>query len=168
MADDEKVYTPEVIEENPFPQEEGGVPIQESQSTSGEVYSQKSIKPQPVPTKRVAVELISSVINTKSKKICGEIQFTPSGAIQIGKYENGVSGDIRISPDGILARNKSGILTIAIDGDTGDAIFKGTVQAGTVISGAVAVGDGDILIDGETKRMIWYTDDVPSIVIGEI
>ena len=166
MADD-KVYTQEVIEDAPFPQEDGTVSYTDSQSTSGEIYSQKTIKPQTMPTKRVAVELIGSMLNTKSKKILGEFQFTKNGAIQVGEYTNGVSGDIRISPNGITARNLSGLTTFSLDGDNGDAVFSGTIQAGTLISGAVAVGDGDILIDGETKRMIFYDDDgIPVIVIG--
>lgn len=167
MADD-KVYTQEVIEDTPFPQEDGTVPYTDAQSTSGEIYSQKTIKPQTMPTKRVAVELIGSMLNTKSKKILGEFQFTKNGAIQVGEYTNGVSGDIRISPNGITARNLSGLTTFSLDGDNGDAVFAGTIQAGTLISGVVAVGDGDILIDGESKQMIWYTDGIPSIIIGEI
>ncbi len=168
MADtDEKVYTPEVIEESPFPQEEGVVSIQESQSKSGDIYGPQTIKEKTPPTKRIAVELIGKSLNTKSRKILAEFQFTQSGALQVGKYENGVSGDIRVSPDGIVARNKAGLTTFLLDGDAGDALFAGTIQAGTLISGAVAVGDGDILIDGETKRMIFYDDDgIPVIVIG--
>ena len=167
--DEEKVYVPTIIQENPFPQEAGSVSYETSQSSSNETYTPQTTKAQSIPAKRVAVELIGTAINTKSRKILQKFEFTKNGAIQIGEYENGVSGDIRITPDGIVARNISGITTIAIEGDTGDATFAGTVQAGAIIGGAVAVGDGSILIDGETKRMIWYDDDgIPSIVIGEI
>lgn len=162
----EKVYTPEIIEDQPFPIEEGGIPHTETQASSNQTFSPATIEEQSPPTKRISVELIGSVINTKSRKILQELQFTEMGAIQVGKYTNGVSGDMRLSPGGIVARNLSGITTFAIDGDTGDAVFAGTVQAGTLISGAVAVGDGDILIDGEKKRMVFYVDGVPTIIIG--
>jgi len=165
--DDEKVYVPQTISENPFPQETGAVSFAPSQTTGNDTYSPQITQNQTPPTKRVAVELIGTAINTKSHKILKEFQFTKSGAIQVGEYQNGVSGDIRISPDGIAARNQAGLTTFALDGDTGDAVFAGTVQAGTLISGAVAVGDGDILIDGESKRMVFYDEDgIPVIIIG--
>lgn len=164
-----KVYTPTVIAESPFPASDGTVATEQNMAAASgaAVYTQKDIPDQSFPTPRIAVELLSNVINTRSKKILQEVQFTQSGALQIGKYENGVSGDLRISPTGIVARNSSGITTFTIDGDTGDAYFSGTIQAGTVIGGAVAVGDDDILIDGATKRMIFYDDnDIPVILIG--
>ena len=162
---DEKVYTPQVIDDTVFPQEEvEGISV--SQSKSGDNYSPQTTKEQSFPTKRIAVETIGSSLNTKSKKIMGEFEFTESGAIKVGKYVNGVSGEVNLSPNGITAKDSAGITTFALDGTTGNAVFKGTIQAETVIGGAVAVGDGDILIDGETKRMIFYENDLPTIVIG--
>lgn len=169
--DNEKVYTPEVIEENPIPGQSGVVTFEASQSssqTTGQT-SPATIKEQVIPTKKIATELISSNLNTRSRKILGEFQFTPSGAIQIGNYQEGNNGDIRISPDGIVARDRNGNTTFALDGTDGSAVFAGTIQAGTLISGAVAVGDGNILIDGATKRMLFYdADGIPNIVIGLI
>lgn len=167
MAED-KVYSPEVIDDNALPQQYEWPDYSTSQDTTSETVSQITIKDQTTPSKRVAVELIGSSLNTKSKRILAEFQFTESGAIQIGKYENGVSGDIRISPNGIVGRNSSGILTFSLDATTGDAVFAGTIQAGTLIGGKVAVGDGDILIDGEEKRMVFYDPEteLPSIIIG--
>lgn len=164
---EEKVFRPEEIQDQPFPGQ-GEADLSTSQKTGGEVYSQKEIKDQPIPTKRIAVEVISSALNTKSKKILGEFEFTEHGAIQIGKYTPGVSGDLRLTPDGLTARDLAGLSTFAIDGTTGNAVFRGTVQAGTLISGAVAVGSGDILIDGATRRMIFYNGGIPSIVIGDV
>lgn len=166
--EDEKVYVPTVIQENPFPEETDVISFGVSQPSANETYAPQVTKSQTIPARRVAVDLIGRAINTKSKKILQEFQFTEHGAIQVGKYTNGVTGDIRISPSGIVGRNQSGTTTFALDGDTGDAVFAGTVQAGTVISGAVAVGNGDILIDGATKRMIFYNDGIPSIVIGDV
>lgn len=169
----EKVYTPEVIQENPLP---GGIDASYD-ITDPSIRSNPSeaplgpatIKQQLVPAKKVATELLSTMLNTRSKKILQEIQFTPSGALQIGNYQDGDTGDIRISPNGIVARNITGLQTFALDGLTGSAVFAGEVQAGTLISGAVAVGDGNILIDGATRRMLFYDEDgIPSIIIGNL
>lgn len=163
---EEKVYTPATIDENPFPNGEVA-DLGTTQGTSNQTYTSEKISDQTFPTKRIAVELIGTTLNTKSRKILAEFQFTPSGALQIGVYENGVSGDVKISPNGIVARDSSGLTTFALDGTDGSAVFRGTVQAGTLISGAVAVGDSDILIDGENKRMIFYDENgIPVIVIG--
>ncbi len=163
---DDKVYTPTVIDDQPFPGEDVSIdPLAEG--STKDVKTPTAIKSNPFPVKRIATELLSSSLNTKSRKIMSEFQFTKMGAIQIGDYRNGVSGDIKISPDGLVAKNRSGITTIAIDGDTGDAVFAGTIQAGTVVGGKVIVGDDSIEINGETKRIIFYDDaGVPVILIG--
>lgn len=163
-----KVYSPTIIAEAAFPSEDSALVMQNAEATnSGQVYQSKETPEQSFPTLKIATELLSSAINTRSKKILQTFEFTQSGALQIGKYENGVSGDLRISPNGIVGRNMSGVTTFAIDADTGDAYFMGTIQANTVIGGAVAVGDGSILIDGATKRMVFYDQDgIPVIIIG--
>lgn len=166
---DTKVYEPETIQENPYPSQQGVVSFDVSDpgSSSSGQYEPSRVQNQAVPTKRIATELLSNQLNTRSRKILGEFQFTRQGAIQIGDYKEGESGDIRISPDGIVARNSVGNETFALDGETGSAVFAGEVQAGTLISGAVAVGDANILIDGATRRMIFYDENgIPSIIIG--
>lgn len=168
--DDLKVYSPQVIEDNPFPQS-GVQPfaVVASQPSAGGIYSPARIEEQVYPTKRIATELLSNVLNTKSQKILKEIQFTKSGALQIGEYANGVTGDVRISPDGIVGRNKSGVNTFTLDGDTGDATFAGTVQTGAVVAGQMVVGDSAIQIDGVNKRMLFYdANGIPIIVIGTV
>lgn len=166
--DGEKVYTQETIEETAFPAEDAVASYEETQSTANSTYSQETVKEQTMPTRRIAVDVIGTVINTKSKKILQPFSFAKSGAIQIGEYENGVSGEVKISPDGLVARNKSGNTTIAIDGDTGDAVFAGTIQAGTLISGKVIVGNSTWIIDGDETNpvIILYKGDIASIVIG--
>lgn len=163
---DEKVYSPATIPDQPLPGE--GIEIPETVTSAGQqVYSQKTIPAKPMPTRKIAVELLSVALNTKSRKILKEFQFTPSGAIQIGTYENGVSGDIKISPDGIVARDKTGATSFTLDGDTGDATFRGNIQAGALISGLVDVGDNKIVIDGDARRMVFYDESgIPVIVIG--
>ena len=172
---DEKVYTNEVIKDAPFPQEgvaEGG----SSQSTK-DVYTPNEIKETPFPTKKTANEVLSASLNTKSRKILGVFQFTKYGAIQVGTLEVGVSGEIKISPVGIVAKNKSGETTFAIDGDTGDASFKGTVRASTFISdnlltGQINVGQGIggayVRLDGPNNRIIVHDGSYPRIVIGNV
>lgn len=131
---DEKIYSPEVIPEIPFPGDEIIDIGAGNTNVTGGSYKPATTKDQQVPTKRIASELLSTALNTKSKKIIKEFQFTESGALQVGKYTNGVSGDIRISPAGLTARNTSGNPTFSLDGETGDATFAGTVQAGAVIA----------------------------------
>jgi len=124
----EKVFKPETIQDTPFPIK-GEADLSTSQDKRGGIFGQQEIKDQSFPTKKVAYELLASALNTKSRKILAEFEFTEHGAIQIGKYMPGVSGDLRITPNGITARDLAGITTFAIDGATGDAIFKGIVQA---------------------------------------
>lgn len=164
-----KVYTPVTIADIPFPQE-GAIDLGVSQST-GASFSPQTTKDTPFPTKRTAVELLSTALNTRSKRILQEFQFTQSGALQIGTYEAGVSGDVRISPNGIVGRDTSGNTTFSLDATTGDAVFSGTIQAGAVIAGEVVVGNNTWVISGDpdNPRIILYsTSGVPVIVLGEV
>lgn len=144
---DDKVYSPEVIEENPYPAQ-GDVTsfATDSDSSSNQTYGPKETEQQMFPIKRIADELSAVSLNTRTKKILGAFQFTPSGAIQIGDYQNGEYGDIRISPSGILGRNVQGDTTFFLDGETGDAAFKGTLQAGTLVG-----GDNKVQIDSNAN-----------------
>lgn len=170
---DDKVYTPETISENPFPPQDGMLPLGETQSIdrSTQSYSSEKIKQQPFPKKVVAVELLANALNTRSRKIMQPFEFTPSGAIQIGNYQEGETGDIRISPNGIVARNIGGYNTLVIDGLTGDITMIGTLQAGSVIAGQVIVGNNTWVIDGDsdTPNIALY-DDAGRIAIylGEV
>lgn len=128
MSED-KVFYPEVVEDAPFPGQDVPV-VAQTQSNPAGTYTPATTKPVPFRQKIVSHETIGSSLNTRSRRILGEFQFTQNGAMQIGKYENGVSGDLRISPDGITARDMAGLTTFAIDGTTGNAVFKGDVQAG--------------------------------------
>ncbi|MCR4306241.1 MAG: hypothetical protein NUV73_04120 [Candidatus Daviesbacteria bacterium] len=159
-----KIYTPDVIDDTPFPQE-GESDIASSQNT-GQTYEPETIKDQSFPIKRTAVELLSSALNTRSKKILQEFQFTPSGAIQVGNYQDGISGDIRISPDGIVARDSSGNTTFILDGATGDAVFAGSIQSGSVITGQVIVGNNNVIIDGVNRRIIVNDGTYDRVLIG--
>lgn len=163
----EKTYTETVIQDNPFPQSVGLLPITISnQPSAGGSYSETKISNQEFPTKRIAQELISDVLNTKSRKILKEVQFTKSGALQIGEYQNGITGDIRISPSGLVARDSAGNNTVTIDGSTGDATFKGEVRSGSLVTGDLIVGVNAVLIDGANRRIIVNDGTNDRVLIG--
>lgn len=138
MTDNDKIYYPEVIDSYVLPET-----IAPTDNASGGVSGQSLIFPssqvsESFPDKNVSREVISQALNTKSKKILGDFSFGQVGAISIGHYESGVSGDIRITPNGIVARNSSGTTTVSIDGDTGDAVFSGTVTASAIVASSFA------------------------------
>jgi len=165
MSDDLKIYYPQTISDTPFPQEKVS-DSSISQASSGGVYEPQTTKAKEFPRKRIAVETIGSALNTKSRKILAEFEFTESGSIKIGKYEAGISGDIRITPNGITARDKTGLTTFSLDGDTGDAVFKGTIQTGALIAGIVTVGNNNVIIDGENQRIIINDGEYDRVLIG--
>jgi len=152
----EKVYSPETIADNPFPQRE---------EASFGAPKTGTIKDKPLPVQKTATRLINSILNTTAKKILGEFQFTNSGAIKIGKYVSGSSGEVAISPDGIVATNLTGETSFAIDAETGNATFKGQVLAGSVVSGEVEVGgvdneSGRILVNDASGNLIILADSL--------
>lgn len=161
---DEKVYGPSEIADNPLPQDTTPVTTPASQPTSHDVITPKTIPDQPLPTRMIAHEVIGEVLNTKSKKILAEFGFTKMGAIQIGQQQDGISGDIRISPIGIVGRNPAGVVTFSIDADTGDAVFAGEVQAGSFISGEVSVGDGSVIIDGDSSSINIFDSNSKNLI----
>ena len=96
-------------------------------------------------------------INTALGTIIGEFNFTGSGALQIGEYVNGVSGDIRISPNGILGRDDTGATTFSINGTTGVAVLNGLVVGTNVGIGTAfptaSAGDLAVLDLVETAQL---------------
>jgi hypothetical protein len=169
MADDTaKVYHNETIVDTPIPTE-GPATAEATSGKSGgeEIVRNTTIREKDFPERKVAYEVLSSALNTKSKKILAEFEFTPSGALQIGKYEPGVSGDVRISPNGITARNDNGDTTFSLDGSTGSAVFAGEIRTGTLVSGLVVVGNNNVIIDGEARRILIYDENgTPRILLG--
>ena len=148
MAD--KIYYPEVIGSYALPD----VVVSESQEFANYV-GKTNIQPGTevnvrFPVKQVARETLSHALNTKTKQILGEFTFGEVGAISIGSYSNGVSGDIRITPNGITARDINGATTFSIDGSDGSAVFKGTVSAGSVVVGYAR---------GWVSTLVWTATD---------
>lgn len=164
--EDQKIYTQEVIEDAPFPNQDLGdvLTVSQTGSNSNPVYGSPTIKNNPVPKKRVAQELVSEKLNTRTRKILASFEFTPSGAIQIGNYQDGATGDIRISPDGIVARDKYGNNTFALDGESGDAIFKGSITSGSILTGSVVVGGDNIEFNGDDTQIL-LRDEEGNVVL---
>lgn len=128
---DEKIYTPTVIEDNPLPTQIDSSVVS-SGSATNQVYSAQKTTDSNFPQSNYSKETLSQSLNTKTKKILGSYKFTKGGSMQVGEYTEGESGEIKISPDGIVAKNKNGENTFTVDGDTGDVVVKGIVQAGDV------------------------------------
>jgi len=97
-----------------------------------------------------AGHFIDATLNTSAKTILDAFTFGASGALQIGTYVNGVSGDIRISPNGIVGRNSAGANTFTIDGTTGNATFAGTLSAVTGTLGTLTIASGGNIKLGQT------------------
>ena len=165
MTDDLTVYGPETISDVNLPTENTAVSAPTDPSTASS-SAPTSVAVNPIPTPRIAVDVISQVLNTKTLKIIKQFTFTPSGAIQIGDYTQGVSGDIRISPAGIVARNLAGNQTFALDGDTGDAVFAGQLQTGSIVTGLMVVGDNGLILDGQGRNIIVNDGTNDRVLIG--
>lgn len=147
---DEKVYRPQEIADTPFPLQEGDLLTTSQPSTNG-IFKPQTIQDQPLPIKRVATETIASSFNTKSRKIIQPFEFTQQGALAIGKFEQGISGDVRVSPAGIISRSTDGLTTFALDGETGDATFAGEIRSGSSVTGRVVIEDGGFLQIGSDE-----------------
>lgn len=156
--DDNKVYEPEVVSESPYPNEIiSPIGLNESGATSGTVTPQVS-RERNLPKKRIAYEVLSTAINTRSRKVLEQFQLQQSGGFKIGNYQDGTSGEVSITPNGLVAKNSSGIETMVLDGETGDAIFAGELRTGSLVTGTVEITDGNIAM---------YNDGVLEIFIGD-
>lgn len=139
---DDKVYVPEVIQESPFP----GEPVildTQSQASIGGTYSPATTNEKSFPRKKLATELLSTALNTRSKRILQEFALQDTGGFKVGDFKEGISGDLRITPNGLTARDIVGLTTFAIDGLTGDAYFRGSLVLG-----------GDLTIQNEEGTAI--------------
>jgi len=96
----------------------------------------------------VSGHFADDAISTASGTILGEFNFTGSGALQIGTYEYNVTGDLKLSPTGILARDKLGATTFSINGETGVAVLNGLVVGTNVGLGTAQDSAGVTTIVG--------------------
>jgi hypothetical protein len=147
FLDNLKLFFPNTISDQPI--NPGAVDSENTQKSNGDfnISVPGNISSTPIGVPVVARELISNSLNTQTQQILGGFFFGRSGSIAIGNYQSGISGDIRISPNGIVGRNSSGVTTFSIDGTTGNATFLGTVAAGAVIAANInanLINAGDI------------------------
>jgi hypothetical protein len=161
---------PQEIVSNPLPLLDGSFTASSGQNTSPVVSGSKAEVPntkldQKFPQTIIAHETISQSLDTQSRKIKGSYSFEQMGALKIGSFEFGVSGEVAISPDGISARNVNGENTFTLDGTTGDATFKGVISAGSFIgvNGSFVVEEAS----NGNPREVLYNDGLPAIVIGD-
>ncbi len=166
---EERVLHPEEIADTPFPGQASESFFDLPEVSGRGAFSPEADKAHTFPRRRMAVELLSRALNTRTRRILAEFEFTPSGALQIGQFVAGVSGDLRLSPNGILGRNKSGVITFAVDGTTGDAIFRGELRAGSIVTGLITVGNNTWVIDGDPDQpriLLYDPNGLVSIVLG--
>lgn len=132
--DNNKVYEPVEVQPVPFPQQDANaVPVISSGGGVGKgAYQPPVSTPQIFPYRRVAHELLSEVLSTRSRKVRGQFDLVDSGGFRIGTYEPGVSGEMVLTPAGQAAKNKAGQITFAIDAETGDVVFLGEIRGGTI------------------------------------
>lgn len=169
---DNVILTPQEISQTPLPSVTGMTTFSDSSGVTNDKNTSADVMTPPTqdvtdrfPPQFIAPHVISDSLNTLSKQILGIFTFGQVGALKIGTYEFGISGEIDISPNGITAKNVNGDTTFAIDGATGNATFLGTLQAGTVIAGdnTVIIGTGS----GGGGRILLTNSGVPQIVIGD-
>ena len=143
----DQVYTPEIVQETPFP----GANIQLDNQTQGNTtnYTPTVSKENALPLKKFATELLSTTLNTRSRKILQEFALQQSGGLQIGDFKEGISGDIRLTPNGITGRDIAGITKFAIDTD-GNAVFAGEIRSGSEVTGSVSILEGGYLVIGNS------------------
>lgn len=164
MNPTEKEYYPQTIVDQPMLTMQTAQPTTTQQTSNG-VTAPAVIQEQPPPAKKIAQELLSTVLDTKAKKILAAFQFSQSGSLQIGKFVAGVSGDIKISPLGIVARDNTGENTFSLDADSGDGTFKGKLAAGSLVG-----ADGNFVVEEASDggaRLVIYNDGIRSIIIGD-
>lgn len=152
-------YEPSTIVDQPVPLISGGT-TEASGSNSGEDgITTKVIQDKVIPKTIIAVDVTSDSLDTQTRAIKGSYSFEQMGALQIGSFASGLTGQILISPDGIVALDKTGASTITVDGITGDVTIKGTLRSGSVITGAIISGDITVGGTGNGDGQIHVLDD---------
>ncbi len=133
-------YKPEEIADQPIPMLNGGFTQKTGFMSESDSITPPTIPDIIVPEGIVASDVIATSLNTSTRVIKGTYTFEQMGSIQVGTVSDGVL----ISPLGILGVH-SGVTTFAID-TNGNAYFKGTVAAGSIVTGYIAVGGaaGDV------------------------
>ena len=152
-----KIFFPNTIADKPI---EGGS-VGNSTDTKDNAFSPNSIPSNEIIFPVVANDIVSMSLNTQARQILGGYSFGQVGSLAVGKYVAGVSGDIRISPSGIVGRNSSGTNTFTIDGTTGSATFLGTVTATAGSIGGFTIASGYLYAGTSTNTCGLSPADYP-------
>ncbi len=124
----DKTYLPDTIGQNPFPVAgEAVIPAGSTSLKEQTEYNPSSYSGRNVPFNSVASAVVSRSINTQQNRILGNYQFGVLGAIQISSKTT--SANIKISPDGIVGVNSSGVTTFTLDGTVGSLTLMGHITA---------------------------------------
>src|SRR6266496_673277 len=135
--------TPEEIVDQPIILLDGSIIDSSGQASSPLTQSPTTELDKKFPPRIVAHATISESLDTETKRIKGEFQFESLGAFTVQSTIHPLAS-ITYSGDGIIGIDANGNTTFSIDGETGDATFLGTLQAGTLIGGdnTVIIGIG--------------------------
>lgn len=161
----DKIYESEVVQDQPFPNDLTTLLPIPGPANTKEIISSPDITPKPLPLPTFARHLISESLNTQERRIKQSYEFSITGALQIGSFKDGIAGEVKLSRDGLVAKDVNGLTTVSIDGSTGNATFKGTLQAGTIIA-----GDSKIIMETSALgngRIVFLVGTVPVILIGD-
>ena len=124
---------PNTISDSPIPLLDGSILNSFGQtsnpSTGNDEDLQKIYADRGLQDLSIAQDVQSQSFDSETKRIKGAYEFESLGSLKIGQFQQGVSGEINISSDGIIATNSDGDETINLDGTDGDATFFGTVNA---------------------------------------
>jgi hypothetical protein len=145
---DNKNYEPEVVPEVPFPSEIVEPISQNSSSSAGGNYTPPVSNGKAFPIKKIAQELLSTSLNTRSRKILQQFDLQQSGGFQIGNFQEGINGDVRITPNGLTGRNIAGLVTFALDTD-GNLVLVGELRSGSTVTGSVIIEEGGYILLGD-------------------
>jgi hypothetical protein len=165
----DKIYYPEQIDDQSLPLTGNEtVKAVNTNVASKDIYTPVTEVNKKYPEKFIAHETVSQSIDTLAKKIKGEFSFGKQGAVQIGEHVFGESGEIKMSSNGITAKNLNGEETFALDATTGDAVFKGIVKAADfviadengLVSAAVFQSDSYFATTQVQKNLSFSYEDI--------
>lgn len=155
MAEKYKIIYPTVIEPTPLNGQEYQFNSGTTSSTSSIMgtTSSETTKTRTLSPPQYAKEVVSSRLNTISGQITSKFEFTKFGALEIG--QEGETGWIRITGDGIVAEDINGDQTFYIDGRTGNATFSGELAANNILTGEINLGTDGRIYGGDGSNYRW-------------
>lgn len=150
-----KIIYPDVIEPTPLNAQDYQFDTRGSATASSimNTTTPDETKVRRLDPPQYAKEVISHRLNSVTGQITSKFEFTKYGTLEIG--EEGETGWIRISGDGITAENINGDQTFYLDGRTGDAVFSGELAAGNILTGEIDLGTDGRIYGGDGSNYRW-------------